>query len=297
MPDYMIEAALALLTLTLLEIVLGIDNLIFIAILSDRLPEAQQTTARRAGLGAALAMRILLLFTLSWFMGAQESLQAATAIGLPSSWWLVQQIDAFSWRDIILLVGGLFLIGKSVYEIHSNVEGHHEDDVSEVIHAGFAATLAQIAVMDIVFSLDSVITAVGMVKTEGENNEWGIYVMISAIVISIVVMMVFADWVSEFVNRHPTVKILALSFMILIGFMLVVESMESGEDGHHISKNYVYFAMGFAVFVELLNMRMRHTMREAAEEELPEERKPLTSETDVVADARDIEPTHPGEDA
>jgi predicted tellurium resistance membrane protein TerC len=224
------EVWVAFLTLLALEIVLGIDNIVFISILVDKLPEQQQALARRLGLGMALLMRILLLLSLSWVIGLTAPL--FTVLG--------QEISG---RDLILIFGGLFLLGKSTYEIHENLEGE-EGHSSARVRATFASVLVQIVLLDIVFSLDSVITAVGMV------NE--VSVMIAAVTVAILVMLVSAEAVSGLVNRHPTLKMLALSFLLLIGLALLLEGFDQ-----HIPKGYIYFAMGFSVFVEVLNIRVR----------------------------------------
>jgi predicted tellurium resistance membrane protein TerC len=221
---------LALLTLTSLEIVLGIDNVVFISILSGKLPVGQQERARRIGLGLAMVMRILLLLGISWVIGLTATL--FTVVG-----------NEISGRDLILILGGLFLLGKATFEIHEKLEGHEADRQVAAV-ATLGAVLVQIVLLDIVFSLDSVITAVGM------SNEIG--VMIAAVVIAIGVMLVSARVISEFVNRHPTVKMLALSFLLLIGMALIADGWEL-----HIPKGYIYFAMGFAVFVEALNLKLR----------------------------------------
>jgi predicted tellurium resistance membrane protein TerC len=220
----------AFLTLLALEIVLGIDNIIFISILSGKLPAEQQARARYLGLGLAMFMRILLLFSLSWVIGLTAPL--FTVLG--------QEISG---RDLILILGGLFLIGKSTFEIHESLEGE-QGHASAKVTATFASVLIQILMLDVVFSLDSVITAVGMVQHLG--------VMVSAVVVSIAFMMFFAAPVGNFVARHPTVKMLALSFLMLIGLTLVIEGFE-----YHIPKGYIYFAMGFSVFVEMVNLRLR----------------------------------------
>ncbi|MGE0791740.1 MAG: TerC family protein [Sandaracinaceae bacterium] len=233
------EAWVALLTLALLEIVLGIDNLVFIAILTDRLPRAERPLAYRLGLAGAMVTRIGLLLGLSWVMHLTQPL--FTLFG-----------NAFSGRDIIVLVGGLFLIGKSVHEIYEKVEKLEDDDDDEdggkKRGAGLWSIVAQIAVMDIIFSLDSVITAVGMVDE--------VAVMIAAIVIAVLIMLLFARRIGDFVNDHPSMKLLALSFMMLIGVLLVADGFDQ-----HIPKGYVYASMGFALFVEILNMRFRRTRR------------------------------------
>jgi predicted tellurium resistance membrane protein TerC len=224
------EILIALATLTFLEIVLGVDNIIFISILSGKLPPAQQPKARRIGLLLAMGTRILLLFSLAWVIKLTAPLFTVWS----------QEISG---RDLILILGGLFLLGKSTHEIHDRLEGE-EGHGSAKAAASFASVLFQIALLDIVFSLDSVITAVGMVDH--------VSVMIVAVVISVAVMMLAAEPISAFVHRHPTVKMLALSFLLLIGMSLLAEGFD-----HHIPKGYVYFAMGFSVFVEAINLRVR----------------------------------------
>ena len=221
---------IAFLTLTALEIVLGIDNIVFISILADKLPVDQQKRARTIGLALALGTRILLLLSLSWVIGLTQPLFSLFGHDM-------------SGRDLVLLLGGLFLIGKSTHEIHGSLEGAEEHRMARAA-ASFASILIQIALLDIVFSLDSVITAVGMVDQIG--------VMIAAVVIAIAFMMFAAGAVSGFVKRHPTVKMLALSFLLLIGVMLLAEGF-----GRHIPKGYIYFAMAFSVFVEMLNLKIR----------------------------------------
>jgi predicted tellurium resistance membrane protein TerC len=221
----------ALLTLTSLEIVLGIDNVIFISILADRLPPDQRRKARLVGLSLAMFMRIALLLTINWIANLTDTL--FTIAG-----------HDFSGRDLILLAGGLFLIYKATTEIHSKLEGEDEHAVAGGKYASFSGVIIQILLLDIVFSLDSVITAVGMAED--------IEVMIAAVVIAVLVMLVASGPLSEFVSKHPTVKMLALSFLLLIGTTLVAEGW-----GLHISKGYIYSAMAFAVFVEILNLRLR----------------------------------------
>jgi predicted tellurium resistance membrane protein TerC len=226
----------ALLTLTLMEIVLGVDNIVFIAIIVGRLPPERRERIRKLGIGLALVIRIGLLFTLSWLMGLTAPL--FTLFG-----------KSFSGRNLILLAGGLFLVGKAAHEMHAKLETPDPVEDEEGVpkgskHASAAAMLAQILALDIVFSLDSVITAVGMA---GE-----LWVMITAMIIAVGVMLVSAGAIGDFVERHPTVKILALSFLLLIGVMLMAEGF-----GQHINKGYIYFSMGFALLVELLNMRAR----------------------------------------
>lgn len=223
-------------TLTLLELVLGIDNVIFISILADKLPKSQQPRARFVGLALALVMRILLLLSLTWIMGLTSDLFSVFGYGI-------------SGRDLILLIGGLFLIAKSTHEIHGSLEGEEGKEVKKV-YASFASVIVQITLLDIVFSLDSVITAVGMVSKE--YGAHGIYIMIGAVVVSIVAMMLFAGPIGSFVGRHPTVKMLALSFLLMIGVTLIGEGLD-----FHIPKGYIYFAMAFSIFVEFLNNRLR----------------------------------------
>jgi len=224
------QAWIGLLTLTVLEIVLGIDNVIFISILAGKLPAEQQGRARTIGLALAMLTRIALLFSITWVMRLTEPLFSVFGFGI-------------SGRDLILILGGLFLIGKSTHEIHGKLEGA-EGESSARVAASFASVIIQIMLLDIVFSLDSVITAVGMVQ-----NLW---VMVTAVVIAVGFMLVFASPVSNFVDRHPTVKMLALSFLLLIGTVLVAEGFHQ-----HIPKGYIYGAMAFSVFVEMLNLRLR----------------------------------------
>jgi len=225
-----LETLIALATLTFLEIVLGVDNIIFISILSGKLPERQQRPARRLGLLLAMGTRILLLFSLAWVVKLTKPL--FTLIG-----------HEISGRDLILILGGLFLLAKSTHEIHGRLEGE-EGERSTRARSSFASVLVQIALLDIVFSLDSVITAVGMVDD--------VSVMIAAVIVSVLIMMAAAEPISAFVQRHPTVKMLALSFLLLIGLSLLLEGFEQ-----HIPKGYIYFAMGFSVFVEMINLRVR----------------------------------------
>jgi predicted tellurium resistance membrane protein TerC len=241
------ENLVAMFTLTALEIVLGIDNVVFIAILVAKLPADQQAKARRLGLGMAMIMRILLLLAIGWVMGLTAEL-----FGIPA-FWTSAEGDHFgvTGRDLILLVGGLFLIGKATYEIHDKLEGAEEHG-TERKASSFATAIVQITLLDIVFSLDSVITAIGMVSTREDARWIGLTIMISAVVIAVGVMLIFAGRISSFVEKHPTMKILALSFLIMIGVMLVIEGLHA-----HIPKGYVYFSMAFALGVELMNMRFR----------------------------------------
>ncbi|MCC7308642.1 MAG: TerC family protein [Acidobacteria bacterium] len=234
---------IAFVTLAVLELVLGIDNVIFISILSGKLPADQQPRARFIGLSLALVMRIILLFSLTWVMGLTEPLFTVFKQGV-------------SGRDLILLIGGLFLIAKSTHEIHGSLEGEQGQSAKKV-YSGFVSVIVQITALDIVFSLDSVITAVGMVSSkpveEGGHGPAGIWIMIAAVVVSIVAMMLFAGPIGAFVQRHPTIKMLALAFLLLIGVTLIAEGLHQ-----HIPKGYIYFAMAFSVVVEFLNMRFRH---------------------------------------
>jgi len=227
---------ISLLTLSALEIVLGIDNLVFLAILADRLPEPQRPAARRLGLAFALLTRLGLLASLSWIASLTE----------PVVTILTQPV---SWRDIILIGGGVFLLTKATHEIHGSLEGEEDESeagqgIARAAKAGFVATMVQIGILDIVFSLDSVITAVGMA-----NQLW---VMAAAVIVAVALMLVAAGPLSAFVSRHPTVKMLALSFLLLVGMSLVADGM-----GYHIPKGYLYFAMGFSVLVEGLNLAAR----------------------------------------
>jgi predicted tellurium resistance membrane protein TerC len=235
-----------------MEIVLGIDNVIFIAILAGRLPREQQARGRRLGLMVALITRLMLLGVL-FFLSQLDKVTVFswTNLGLPADWFEGDEVRNVSIKDLVLLLGGLFLIGKSTVEIHHKLEGE-EDTTTPGGHAGFASTIVQISILDIVFSLDSVITAVGMVKAQSSTDWAAIGVMVTAMIIALGVMLLFSGLISAFVARHPTIKILALAFLILIGVMLVAEGT-----GKHIDKGYIYFAMAFSVAVEMLNLRMR----------------------------------------
>ena len=228
------QAWIGFVTLTVLEIVLGVDNVVFISILAGKLPAEQRSRARRLGLGLAMVMRILMLLGISWIVRMATPL--FTVLG--------QEISG---RDLVLLVGGLFLLGKATHEIHDKLEGE-EGEASARVAPSFVSVIVQITLLDIVFSLDSVITAVGMVQQLG--------VMIAAVIVAVAFMMFFAGAISGFVERHPTVKMLALSFLLMIGVMLIAEGL-----GHHIPKGYVYFSMAFSVFVEALNIRLRKVSR------------------------------------
>ncbi|MBL4676821.1 MAG: TerC family protein [Mucilaginibacter sp.] len=236
------EAWISLVTLTFLEIVLGIDNVIFISILADKLPKQQQNKGRKLGLGMAMITRVALLFGISWVMKLTAPLfNLSGIIGATDAEW-VEKL-AISGRDLILIVGGLFLIYKSTAEIHHKIEGDEEGGDNVKAHS-FWGTIVQIMLLDIVFSLDSVITAVGMAQH--------IEIMIAAVVIAVGIMMWSSASVANFVNKHPTVKMLALSFLLLIGVSLLAEAFEQ-----HIPKGYIYFAMAFSVLVEMLNLKMR----------------------------------------
>ncbi len=220
----------SLLALVALEIILGIDNIVFIAILTSKLPEDEQKLAYRLGLMGAMFTRIGLLFTITWVMGLTEA-------------WFEVAGKSFSGRDLILLGGGLFLIGKATHEIYEKVEGEDDDEIGRVT-TSLWATVAQITVLDIVFSLDSVITAVGVA-----DHLW---IMVTAVVVAVLVMLIFAKPVGDFVNRYPSMQILALAFLLLIGVMLMAEGF-----GEHVNKGYIYFALAFSLLVELVNMRFR----------------------------------------
>jgi predicted tellurium resistance membrane protein TerC len=232
MPEFLLspEIWIAFFTLTALELVLGIDNIIFISILVDKLPKEKQELARRIGLFLAMFMRIALLLVLSWIVGLTEPVLTLFGLGI-------------SGRDIILIAGGLFLIWKSTGEVHQLLEGE-EGSESAKVASSFAGVIAQIIVIDLVFSLDSIITAVGMVSQVG--------VMIAAVVASVGLMMLFAKSIGDFVSNHPTIKMLALSFLVVVGVVLIADGF-----GHHVPKGYIYFAMAFSVGVEMLNIRMR----------------------------------------
>jgi predicted tellurium resistance membrane protein TerC len=267
----MVELGIALVALTVMEIVLGIDNIVFISILTSKLPKAQRPTARWFGLGAAMGTRILLLLCINWIMQLTSAIflwsdlldwltsrlgdGTIEALGLEKAKeWLLDEhhetVNAVTWKDVVLLVGGLFLLNSSVREIHHKMEGFHEDHAEHGTGVSMLSVIIQIAILDIVFSLDSVITAVGMVNSGEHAPAGGIYVMITAIVIAVIVMMFFAGPVGTFVERHPTVKMLALSFLLLIGVMLIADAV-----GTHIDKGYIYFAMGFSLLVEMFNLR------------------------------------------
>jgi predicted tellurium resistance membrane protein TerC len=230
------QAWIGFATLTVLEIVLGIDNIVFISILADKLPREQQGRARLIGLALAMLTRILLLFSLTWIIRLTQPLFSVLG-------------EEISGRDLVLLLGGLFLLAKSTHEIHANLEGE-EGESSARVAPSFAGVLIQIMLLDIVFSLDSVITAVGMVDEVG--------VMVAAVVVAVVFMMAFSGPISSFVSRHPTIKMLALSFLIMIGVALVAEGFD-----RHIPRGYIYFAMAFSVGVELLNLRVRRAPTDA----------------------------------
>jgi len=226
------EGLIALLTLTLLEIVLGIDNIIFISIVSDKLPKEKQPKARTLGLALAMILRILMLMGISWIVSFTAPL--FTVFG-----------NEISGRDLILAIGGLFLIAKSTSEIHGKVEGEeHVTSTSGKKSVSFFSVILQILALDVIFSLDSILTAIGMTQE--------IIIMIGAVVISMAIMMLFAGKIADFISKHPTLQVLALSFLILIGFMLVVESLD-----YHVPKGYIYFSVFFALIVEVLNMRLR----------------------------------------
>lgn len=234
-----LDTWVALLTLTFMEIVLGIDNIIFISIVAGKLPEHQQKKARLGGLALALIMRILLLLSITWLIGLTQPVITVFDI-------------EFSWRDIILAGGGIFLLIKSILEIHTKVEGEeHDKEVKKVSSFGFA--IVQIVLLDLIFSFDSILTAVGLTEE--------IILMVIAVIVSIVIMMIFAKAVGDFVNKYPTIQILALSFLILIGFMLIMEGLE-----YHVPKGYIYFAVFFSLVIEMLNIRFRKKQTRTLEE-------------------------------
>lgn len=236
------EIWISLFTLTVLEIVLGIDNIVFISILAGKLPVEQQKKARTLGLALALITRVLLLLSLKWVMSLTAPLfNVGELIGLTSGDWFEKL--AISGRDLILIIGGLFLIYKSTHEIHQKLEGEEGESTVKKVHS-FSGVIIQILILDIVFSLDSVITAVGMADELG--------VMVAAVIIAVIVMMFSAASISNFVNNHPTVKMLALSFLLLIGVSLLAEGLDQ-----HIPKGYIYFAMAFSVLVEVLNLKTK----------------------------------------
>lgn len=252
------EAWLSLVTLTLLEIVLGIDNVIFISILADKLPKNQQEKGRKLGLAMAMITRILLLLSISWVMTLTTPLfNISGLLNINDREWAEKL--SISGRDLILIIGGLFLIYKSTAEIHHKIEGEDDDETTVKKHS-FWGTIFQIALLDIVFSLDSVITAVGMAQH--------VEIMIAAVVIAVGIMIWSSGSVAGFVNRHPTVKMLALSFLLLIGVSLLAEAFEQ-----HIPKGYIYFAMAFSILVEMLNLKMRSKRLKAAEIKT---KKPIT---------------------
>ncbi|SFW57772.1 TerC family protein [Chitinophaga sancti] len=239
---FTVDSLISLLTLSVLEIVLGIDNIVFVSILAGKLPADKQKKARRLGMTLAMFIRVGLLMSISWIMSLTTPLfNPGSWIGIQNPKWL--EMAAISGRDLILLIGGLFLIYKSTSEIHEKLEGHeHSTNAPKV--AGFSQTIIQILLLDIVFSLDSVITAVGMADH--------IEIMIAAVIIAVGIMLLAAEGISKFVDTHPTVKMLALSFLLLIGVSLLAEAFDQ-----HIPKGYIYFAMAFSVFIELLNLKMR----------------------------------------
>ena len=250
--DHLFEPLVALIALTVMEIVLGIDNIVFIAITADRLPVEQRSQARKLGLLFALGSRIALLSVISWIIQLTNPLFTWTQLGAPESWFIEHKeaLDV-SVKDLILLGGGLFLIWKTTKEIHHQFEGEEHEHAPKK-KVTMASVIAQIAVLDIIFSLDSVITAVGMADK--------LWVMITAVILAVGVMVIFSDRISDFVSKHPSLKMLALSFLMLIGVMLIAEGI-----GSHVEKGYVYFAMAFSLLVEVLNMRVR-TKQQAVQE-------------------------------
>lgn len=236
------ESWIALLTLSFLEIVLGVDNIIFISIVSNKLPAEQQGKARQLGLTIALLLRLAMLFGISWIIGFKQVLFTIDLLGLN---------HPITGRDLILLGGGLFLLAKSTKEIHSKMEENTHAQVQSKAAKAFGAVLFQIVLLDLVFSFDSILTAVGLTKH--------IILMVIAVILSMIVMMVFAKRIADFIHKHPTLEILALAFLILIGAMLVAESM-----GQHVNKGYIYFAVAFSLCIEIINMRMRKKFKKAS---------------------------------
>jgi len=236
---FSVDGIIALLTLTFLEIVLGVDNIIFISIVSNKLPKQQQAKARNIGLSLALLLRIAMLLGISWIIGLEESLIGPYHIGSTIT------ID-LSGKDLILLIGGLFLLAKSTTEIHSKLEGksHHEESTKATAKAALSSIITQIIFLDLIFSIDSILTAVGLTEH--------VELMIVAVIISMGVMMLFAGKISAFINEHPSLQLLALAFLILIGFTLILEGLDQ-----HVPKGYVYFAVFFSLLVEILNIRMK----------------------------------------
>lgn len=248
-PKLFFSVFVSIIALTAMEIVLGIDNIVFITILSGRLPEEQQPSARRWGLALAMVTRIALLFCLSFLISMDKPFFHISSLNWIPDWgreWLTEQhhADGVSAKDLVLLAGGLFLLYKSVHEIHERLDEHHEDESRPKKKVSFMGVITQIAILDIVFSLDSVITAVGMVKH--------LWIMVVAIIIAVTVMLIFSEVVARFIERRPTLRMLALSFLILIAVVLISEAL-----GTPINKGYVYFAMAFSLAIEFLNLSVR----------------------------------------
>jgi len=235
-----LEAWIALATLTLLEIVLGIDNIIFISIVTNKLPLEQQKGARNLGLALALIMRIAMLLGITWLIGFTQPVLTIPDLGFD----ITPEARDISGRDLILIFGGIFLLVKSIGEIHHKVDADEDENMAQKAKKSFTGTIIQIALLDLIFSFDSILTAVGMIKE--------IEIMIIAIIISMIVMLLFSGYISNFINQNPTLQILALSFLILIGFILIVDGLAV-----HVPKGYVYFALFFSLIVEILNLRMR----------------------------------------
>lgn len=242
----MVSLVIALIALTAMEIVLGIDNVVFISVVTARLPPHQQDSARRIGLIVAMVSRVLLLLTITWIMRLTQPIFSLSDLGMFGEWFKSDHhVNEVTWKDLIMLGGGLFLIRSSVVEIHAKVAGDpHGHGESKKGANGYWGVIGQIALLDIIFSLDSVITAVGMARN--------IWVMVTAVICAVGAMMVFSGSVAQFVEKNPTVKVLALSFLLLIGVMLVAEGL-----GREIPKGYIYFAMGFSLGVEVLNLRAK----------------------------------------
>jgi predicted tellurium resistance membrane protein TerC len=253
------DLIISLLTLTFMEVILGIDNIIFISISTDKLPARQQPRARTIGIALALIMRVLLLLAIAWIVGLTQPI---ASIALPE--WVREVPYTLSWRDIILFSGGLFLLAKSTTEIHGKIEGkNHSQKAGKT--SSFASVIVQIVLLDVVFSFDSILTAIGLIELPAGvvhpieiMQHLQFWVMVAAVAIAMVIMLAAASRVAGFINKHPTIKVLALSFLLLIGFMLVLEGL-----GLEVPKGYIYFAIFFSLFVELINLRVRKKDRES----------------------------------
>lgn len=250
-----VSSLAALGTLSLLEIVLGIDNLVVLSIISDKLPEDRRSRARKLGLGLAAVGRIALLLGITWVISLESNVLFELPFAVGGAEAPGAGVTPFSLKDLILVIGGAFLVGKGTWEIHHSLEGRGADESRRRAASSFGVAIAQILAMDLVFSIDSVLTAVGMVRPESFSATWiPLTIMIAAVVLSILVMVFFADPVGDFVSHHPTVKMLALAFMLMVGVVLAAEGLHQ-----HIPRGYIYSAMGFSLIVEMLNMKARRT--------------------------------------